>query len=101
MNQVEVVSVFTIEIDRKPTMAFEARSMAEAQGLCREQWLLDDLSAFSSGGLALCVAGAKLAVRRATEREIEVYRQAEQSVPASDDLLLAYLVDLDVFDHQG
>ena len=99
MNQIQVVSIFTIEINGNPTIAFEAKNMAEARGLCKEQWLLDDLGALSSDGLALCGVGAKLAVRRATEREMQVYREAERSVPASDDLVLAYLVELDGFGH--
>jgi len=101
MNQVQVASIFTIAIDGNPTIAFEAKNMAEARGLCKEQWLLDDLGALSSGGLALCGVGAKLAVRRATERETQVYREVERSIQTSDDLVLAYLVDLDGFDHQG
>lgn len=101
VQQVEVVSIFTIEINGNPTLAFEAKSMTEARGLCKEQWLLDDLGALSAGGSALCGHGAKLAVRRATEHETQVYREAERSVPASDDLMLAYLVELDGIDHQG
>lgn len=101
VQQVQVVSIFTIEIDGNPTLAFEAKNMTEARGLCKEQWLLEDLSALSSRGSALCGVGAKLAVRRATEGESQVYREAERSVPASDDLVLAYLVELDGFDPQG
>ena len=99
--QVQVVSIFTIEIDGNPTLAFEAKNMTEARGLRKEQWLLEELGALSSGGSALCGLGAKLAVRRATEGESHVYREAERSVPASDDLVLAYLVELDGFDPQG
>jgi hypothetical protein len=101
VQQVQMASVFTIEIDGNPTLAFEAKNMTEARGLCKEQWLLEDLGALSSGGSALCGVGAKLAVRRATEGESHVYWEAERSVPASDDLVLAYLVELDGFDHQG
>jgi hypothetical protein len=101
MNQVQVVSIFTIEIDGNPTIAFEAKNMTEARGLCKEQWLRDDLSALTSGGLALFGVGTKLAVRRAIERETQVYSEAKRSVQASDDLVLAYLVELDGFDHQG
>lgn len=101
VQQVQVVSIFTIEIDGNPTLAFEAKNMTEARGLCKEQWLREDLGALSSGGSTLCGVGAKLAVRRATEGESHVYREAEQSVPASDDLVLAYLVELDGFDTQG
>jgi hypothetical protein len=101
MSQVQIASIFTLDIDGSPTIAFEAKNMAEARGLCKEQWLLDDLGSLSSDGLVLRGIGAKLAVRRASERETQVYREAERSVEASDDLLLAYLVELDGFDHRG
>jgi len=101
VQHVQVASIFTMEIDGNPTLAFEARNMTEARALCKEQWLLEDLGALSSSGSTLCGVGAKLAVRRATEGERHVYREAEQSVPASDDLVLAYLVELDGFETEG
>jgi hypothetical protein len=52
VQQVQVVSIFTIEIDGNPTLAFEAKNMTEARGLWKEQWLLDDLGTLSSGGSA-------------------------------------------------
>jgi hypothetical protein len=87
--------VFTIEVDGKPTVAFEAKSLREASELCRAEWLRADLSALKSGGSPLCNSIAKLKVRVASEAERQVYRSAEQVVQASDDLVLAYLVDLD------
>lgn len=87
--------VFTIEVDGKPTVAFEAKNLREASELSREDWLRADLSAFRSGGSPLCNSSAKLKVRIASEAEKQVFRSAEYAVQASDDLVLAYLLDLD------
>ena len=54
-----------------------------------------DLSALTSNGIPLCTAVAKMTIRRATESEMQVYRDADREAQASDDLLLAYLVELD------
>jgi hypothetical protein len=32
-------SVWTLEIDGKPTLAFEARTYREADGICHLEWL--------------------------------------------------------------
>lgn len=36
--------MFTLEIDGKPTLVFEAKTLREAHELCREEWLRADLS---------------------------------------------------------
>ena len=87
--------IFTIEVDGKPTVAFEAQNMNEAYQLCRERWLRADLHALKSGGKPLCNSRSVLKARTATESEVNVYREAETVVQATDDLILAYLVDLD------
>jgi hypothetical protein len=58
-------------------------------------WLRADLNLLTSNGIPLCTAAAKLTVRRPTESESQVYRDADRGAQASDDLLLAYLVELD------
>ena len=45
--------IFTIEIGDTPTLMFEAQSMREAQELCHEQWLKDDLAEAKSDGAPL------------------------------------------------
>ncbi|PSO26028.1 hypothetical protein C7G41_29080 [Bradyrhizobium sp. MOS002] len=90
--------IFTMEIDGKPVIAFGAENFAEARELCREQWLKDDLAGLTSGGVWIYKEGAKLQVRRATVREVEMYGDAERSVEAADALMIAYLVDLDDMD---
>jgi hypothetical protein len=88
-------AVFAVDIDGKPTVAFEARNFREANELCREDWLRADLCALTSNGIPLWTAGAKLTVRKATESESQVYRDAGREAQASHDLLLVYLVELD------
>jgi len=72
--------IFTMEVDGKPVIAFEANGLAEARELCSERWLKDDLAALASGGVPIYKTGAKLQVRRATDEEIEMYGDAERSV---------------------
>ena len=90
-----VGTVFAMDIDGKPTLAFEAKNLREASELCKEDWLRADLIALTSNGVPLCTAAAKLTVRRATENESQFYQGADQEAEAPDDLLLVYLVKLD------
>ena len=87
--------IFTIEVDGVPTVAFEARQLREAAELCKEDWLRDDLNALSSNGVPLCGIGSKLRARIANEPERLAYREAANGAQLSDDILLAYLVELD------
>jgi hypothetical protein len=36
--------VFTLEVDGRPTLAFEAARTREAQQICKESWLRGDLT---------------------------------------------------------
>jgi hypothetical protein len=63
-------SVFTIEIGGTPTLTFEAQNLREANELCQEKWLKDDLAEAKSDGVPLWdgegqAAGADCATRRA------------------------------------
>ena len=87
--------IFTIEIDGKPTIAFEVRQLREAAELCKEEWLRADLNTLSSNGVPLCRIGSKLRARIANERERATYQEAAQSAQPIDEMLFAYLVELD------
>ena len=87
--------IFALEVDGKPTLAFEARTVRQAQELCKESWLHDDLVSLSSDGDPLCAAQSKLSVRPATAAEAAIFRQASETVKPSDELLMAYLIELD------
>jgi len=87
--------VFTLEVDGRPTLAFGARRTREAQEICKESWLRDDLIALSSGGVPLCSDRSKFTVRLTTTDETVVYEEAATVAKSSDDLVLAYLIELD------
>jgi hypothetical protein len=86
---------FTLEVDGRPTLIFEARNTREAQELCKEAWLRSDLSTQKSDGVALCDDKSKLTVRLADSEEAIIFSQATAVANSSGDLVLAYLVDLD------
>lgn len=87
--------IFTIEVDGKATIAFEAKNLREATELCHDEWVRADLMALHSGGVPLCTSSSKLRARIAREEERERYQSAEHLVQASEDLVLTYLVPLD------
>jgi hypothetical protein len=87
--------VFTLEVDGRPTLAFEARRTREAQQICQESWLRGDLIVLSSGGAPLCSDRSKFTVRLATADEAVIYEQTATVAKPSDDMVLAYLIELD------
>jgi hypothetical protein len=87
--------IFTLDIDGKPTLAFEARKLREATQLCGEEWLRADLAVLSSNGVPLARKDSCLKARTANDAERAAYREAAQMAKASDDLFLVYLVELD------
>jgi hypothetical protein len=90
------LGVFTLDIGGKPTLTCEAKNLREAHELCREEWLLDDLSRLTSNGIALWDGRARLRVRYALQTEIDVYRKGSSLAKVPDDeLTLVYLVQLD------
>ena len=74
--------IFTIEVDGKPTVSFEARQLREASELCQEAWFRSDLNALTSNGEPVCRIGAKLRARIANESERARYRDGVSRVGA-------------------
>jgi hypothetical protein len=89
------LSIFTIEVDGKPTLAFEAKRYSEAEAICGDEELRATLSLLKSGGVPLCGDKSLLDVRLAHPDEAAVYRQAADASQSNDGLLLVYLVELD------
>ena len=87
--------IFTIEIGDTPTLSFEAQNLREAQQLCHEQWLKDDLAEAKSDGAPLWDGKAKLRARMALPDEIALFTEANDNGQPSDGLMLVYLIDLD------
>jgi hypothetical protein len=88
--------VVTLEVDGLPTLAFESSRTKESQEICKEAWLRDDLIVRSSGGVPICGDRSKLSVRPATDEEVVIYEQAAEVAKPSDDMVLAFLIELDV-----
>jgi hypothetical protein len=87
------LSVFTLEVDRKPVLTFEARLYSEAEAIVADERLRSTLCAVKSGGVALCDDYSILRLRLAHPDEAKRFREA--ALPPTDDLKLVYLVDLD------
>ena len=88
-------SIFTIEVDGKATLAFEAKRYSEAEAICGDEGLLAKLSLLKSGDVPVYGDNAILEVRLAHPDEAALYRQAAGASQSTDDLMLIYLVELD------
>ena len=95
MNANVLPRIFTIEIGDTPTLTFEAQNLREAQELCHEQWLKDDLAEVKSAGAPLWDGKAKLRARMALPDESALFTEAKTNSQPSDGLMLVYLVELD------
>ena len=89
------LQVFVLDIDRKPTLAFEADGLAAAQEICGDTDLRADLAAFTSDGVPVCVAGSTLSLRAAAQQEIAAFRHAVERAPASDQPTMTFLIKID------
>jgi hypothetical protein len=87
--------VFTLEVDGRPTLSFEASSARQAMEIRKEHWLREELCSRKSNGIPLCKAKSKLSVRPADLDEAIMFNQAASVATPSDEVLLAYLVELD------
>jgi hypothetical protein len=89
------LSVFTIEVDHKPVVAFRCRKYAEAETICTDERVRKKLSAMSSGGKPLCDEPAILRVRMARPEEKAKYYEQAALQSKHTSLTMIYLVDLD------
>jgi hypothetical protein len=89
------LQVFVLDIDRRPTLAFEATGLAEAQETCRDADLWTDLSALTSDGAPVCGPSSTLGLRMAAQEEIAAYRHAVERAPASDQPTMTFLIKID------
>ena len=88
-------SIFTIEINGRPTLALQAKRHKDAERLCEYDRLRTKLGTITSHGTPLCDASATMKLRLATAEEAALYRRATQSTDPSIDTNVVYLVDLD------
>jgi hypothetical protein len=89
------LQVFVLDIDRKPTLAFEANGLAAAREICRDADLRADLAALTSDGIPVCGPDSTLGLRAATQEEIAAFRHAVERAPASDQPTMTFLIKID------
>ena len=88
-------SIWALEIDGKPTLAFEAMKYREADEICHQEWLRIELGQRKINDVPLCSADSHLRIRLARQAEMLLYRQAAEANKLSDNNLV-YLIELDV-----
>ena len=66
----------------------------EAKQLCRESWLRTDLGSLKGDSVPLWNGKAALSVRPAHAEEVTAFGRAAAEATPSDDMVLAYLVEL-------
>jgi hypothetical protein len=89
------IQIFVMEIDGRPTLAFEAPDLAEAQEICRDADLRTDLTALKSNGVAICTPESSLRPRPAAQEEILAFRRAVELAPASEQPTMTFLIKID------
>jgi hypothetical protein len=90
----ELLGVFALEVDGKPTAAFRERSTREAQHFSKQSWLRSNLKDHTSNGLPLGAPNAELTVKSANAEETEIFNQVASEARSSGETVLAYLVEL-------
>lgn len=91
--------IYTVDVDAKPTVAFEAKNLREANELIKEEWFLNDLRSRKSDGHPLWDGTAPLRIRIADEAASKHYQEAAgEGIDAIDGLVMAFLVTLDAAD---
>jgi hypothetical protein len=88
-------SIFTIEVDGRPTVAFASKRYSEAEAICANEGLRARLSLLKSGHAPVCDDNAALRLRLANPDEAAFYWKAAGASQPTDDLMLVYLVELD------
>jgi hypothetical protein len=86
------LSIFTVEADRKPLLAFAAKKHQEAEAVCLDQRVRTKLKSVRSGGVPVCDDYSILRVRLAKADERARYHERvteRSSFPA------VFLIDVD------
>jgi hypothetical protein len=89
------LQIFTLEINRKPTLFLRPKGIAETCEICLDAGPRIDLSALTSDGVRICTKEATLVPRPALQTEIAAFKRAVELAPTSDEPTMAFLVKID------
>jgi hypothetical protein len=96
MSETLSLSIFTIEADRKPLLAFAAKKHHDAEAFCTDERVLTKLRSARSSGVPLCDDNSILLVRLATSDERARYHERTKYRPSMENRAAVFLVDVDV-----
>jgi hypothetical protein len=88
------LSIFTIEADRKPVLAFAAKTFDEADAFFRDERVRTKLRSANSGGVPLCDDFTILRIRLANAEERARYRE-KAAAKSTGNPAAVFLVDID------
>jgi hypothetical protein len=94
MSEAFSLSIFTIEADLKPVLAFAAKKHHEAEAFFRDERVRNKLRSVTSGDVPLCDDYSILRVRLATSDERARYHDLTKQ-RSMENLATVFLVDVD------
>ena len=89
------LSIFTIEADRKPVLAFAAKKYRDAEAFLIDKRVRTKLGSVQSGGVPLCDDYSILRLRLAHPDERTLYHEQTSSRSSVGNLAAVFLVDVD------
>jgi len=95
MNGKPSLSVFTIEVDRKPVFAIQCRKHSEAESILADESLRGQMRLVKSDGKPLCDDFSIFRVRLASQNEKALFYENAISLLVSNGQLAVLLVKLD------
>jgi hypothetical protein len=95
MSEALSLSIFAIEADRKPLLAFAARKHEDAEAFCADERVLTKLRLAKFGGVPLCDDKSIMRVRLATSDEKARYHDRTNHRASIENRAPVFLVDLD------
>ncbi|MDR3489326.1 MAG: hypothetical protein P4M05_31065 [Bradyrhizobium sp.] len=95
MSETLSLSIFTIEADGKPLLAFAAKKHQEAVAFCADERVLTKLRSVRSGDVPLCNDYSILRVRLTTAEERARYHDRTKQRSSMESRAAVFLVDVD------
>jgi hypothetical protein len=99
MSEPLSLSIFTIEADRKPVLAFAAKKYEDAEAFFRDERVRTELRSVSSAGVPLCDDLTTLRLRLANTAERARFRDRTAAQTPGNSATV-FLVDIDRGDHK-
>ena len=87
--------IFTLEVDGKPILAFEASSESDARAFIELDEFRDDLGLINTNGVGVCATDSQLIAREASSDEVKTYRCASKAHAQDDGPTFVFLVQVD------